>query len=139
MSEKQTRQKHRIRLWTEQGGKCIFCKRNMWIAGVHIEGKSSHQATLEHIIPKSQGGSNLITNLVCSCFQCNHRRRTLPFNTYKTIRSLPNYFHLLTRIHDTKRNKPIGFFILQHMVQLKQHQIKRMVKNNERISAQIVE
>jgi len=30
--------------------------------------------TLDHVIPKSQGGRNSWKNLVCSCIECNHKK-----------------------------------------------------------------
>jgi 5-methylcytosine-specific restriction endonuclease McrA len=41
--------------------RCVYC------------GRTSQEATLEvdHIIPRSKGGSNLPTNLVTACYECN--------------------------------------------------------------------
>jgi len=32
------------------------------------------KATIDHVIPKSQGGKNSWTNTVCSCFSCNNKK-----------------------------------------------------------------
>jgi hypothetical protein len=34
--------------------------------------------TLDHIVPRSAGGSNAPTNLITACFACNHRRNHAP-------------------------------------------------------------
>jgi 5-methylcytosine-specific restriction endonuclease McrA len=35
-------------------------------------------ATLEHIVPQSQGGTNDMENLVIACFQCNASKHARP-------------------------------------------------------------
>lgn len=44
------------------GRKCCYCKKE----GVPLE--------IEHIIPKSRGGSNSITNLALACRKCNQKK-----------------------------------------------------------------
>lgn len=136
----QTKQKHRLRKWTEQGGKCVFCNRPMWILGVHPIGKKQRQATIEHIIPKAFGGTNHPSNLACSCSQCNNLRGTLPFDTFKHVQQFHNYHRLISRMRSTtKYTKPDGFYILEHIIWIKRDQIKAMVKKNEQISTQPLE
>ena len=49
---------NRSRIYKRDGYECVYCgsKKNL---------------TLDHVIPKSRGGSNEWTNLVTSCFRCN--------------------------------------------------------------------
>jgi 5-methylcytosine-specific restriction endonuclease McrA len=42
-----------------------------FVCGQHV---NKRFATLEHIRPKSKGGTNAMTNLSISHFWCNHRR-----------------------------------------------------------------
>lgn len=35
---------------------------------------STDNLTLDHIIPKSRGGSDKITNIICACEDCNHSK-----------------------------------------------------------------
>jgi len=35
---------------------------------------SIQQLTLDHLTPRSQGGSNALSNLRLACFSCNNRR-----------------------------------------------------------------
>jgi hypothetical protein len=42
-----------------------------WVCGVHVP---EQEATLEHILPRSEGGSSHQDNLAISHGQCNHQR-----------------------------------------------------------------
>ena len=41
-----------------------------------------HKLTVDHIIPKSKGGTNDITNLVPSCHQCNSKKADFDINYF---------------------------------------------------------
>lgn len=85
-------------LWKRQGGKCGYCGRITVLpkalieqfAGPFPEAQTGplieellasnerfkqrwHDdlATLEHIVPKAEGGSNLLSNLMLACASCN--------------------------------------------------------------------
>ena len=49
-------------LLAKWGRKCAYCKKS----GIPLE--------IEHIIPKSRGGSNRISNLTIACFKCNLKK-----------------------------------------------------------------
>lgn len=42
--------------------KCAYC------------GVVKKKMTVDHVIPKAQGGKNAFTNAVCSCFECNNKK-----------------------------------------------------------------
>lgn len=52
---------NRSRIYRRDGGECVYCG-------------STKQLTLDHVIPKSKGGSNDWTNLVTCCHNCNVRK-----------------------------------------------------------------
>jgi 5-methylcytosine-specific restriction endonuclease McrA len=65
------RGKVRDTIFGSDGRKCAYCfydltklPRPMW--------------TIDHIVPRSKGGSNDPSNLISSCFWCNSRRRDTP-------------------------------------------------------------
>ena len=51
----------RILLFYAQRGRCAYCQRRI----------SLREATLDHVKPRSRGGSNAVKNLVCACLTCN--------------------------------------------------------------------
>ena len=46
------------------GKQCIYC-------GLTYE---LHELTLDHVHPRSRGGQDLTSNVVCSCRECNHTK-----------------------------------------------------------------
>jgi 5-methylcytosine-specific restriction endonuclease McrA len=52
---------------------CCFCDKSL----------SFKDATIEHIIPRSKGGTNSLSNLSLSCAPCNHRRHDIDFDLWK--------------------------------------------------------
>jgi len=90
---KKNAQKHRLRfnLWQNQSGKCVYCGRQTWILGRHKAGSKDLQATLEHVIPACDGGTNQPNNLVCSCTQCNKHRGHMPHDVFKKVRACDDW------------------------------------------------
>ena len=52
---------NRNRIYKRDGYECVYCG-------------SGRNLTLDHVIPKSRGGSNNWTNLVTSCQKCNLKK-----------------------------------------------------------------
>ena len=52
-------------------GKCIHCNSKLVVAD---DGRSLGEATLEHIIPKTRGGTNELLNLAVACARCNREK-----------------------------------------------------------------
>lgn len=51
------------------GAFCVWCSRELTL----------QNATLEHAVPCSDGGSHRIENLLAACSACNNTRRSTPF------------------------------------------------------------
>jgi hypothetical protein len=87
------RVRHRATLKTELrrllGVQCFYCRiplyfgRDRWAPG---ELPNSRSATIEHIVPRSMGGSNDIENLALACYRCN------------TIKSSNRYWSVMHRL-----------------------------------------
>ena len=52
-------------------GKCIHCNSKLVVAD---DGRSLGEATLEHIIPQTRGGTNDLMNLAVACGRCNREK-----------------------------------------------------------------
>jgi 5-methylcytosine-specific restriction endonuclease McrA len=63
MTTKQKKSK-KANLIEEFGAKCWWCEHNF----------SPEKLTLDHLRPKSKGGSNSLENLRLACFNCNNSR-----------------------------------------------------------------
>jgi hypothetical protein len=56
---------YRIRKsWHEQRPYCFYCENKLELA----------DSTLDHRVPRSQGGGNTKNNLVLSCYECNYAK-----------------------------------------------------------------
>lgn len=52
-------------------GKCIHCHTRLVLAD---DGRSLGEATLEHVWPETQGGTNDVENLAVACARCNREK-----------------------------------------------------------------
>ena len=50
-------------------GKCLHCNTPLL---VFVEGSGSSTVTLEHIVPRTAGGTDELGNLGLACPRCNH-------------------------------------------------------------------
>jgi 5-methylcytosine-specific restriction endonuclease McrA len=58
------------RVWI---GKCVHCNSKLVVAD---DGRSLGEATLEHVWPEAQGGTNAVENLAVACARCNREKGT---------------------------------------------------------------
>lgn len=64
------------RLVQRDGGECYLC---------HEVFKSKSDITIDHLVPKSKGGSDLIDNLRLAHVDCNHAKRDLSIEEYAIL------------------------------------------------------
>ena len=67
----------RTRLAEAQNWKCCFC--GCYMTEIHSKKNS---VTVEHVIPKSMGGTDDVENLAASCYRCNNNRGTKDANEF---------------------------------------------------------
>lgn len=81
----QKREKFR-QVWDRGRGKCFYCEcvcSPRRPAAGYIDPR---MGTIDHIIPRSRGGNNRLTNLVLACFECNNSRGNADAYAFMVIR-----------------------------------------------------
>lgn len=70
----------RSNILARDGLECQYCEKQL----------TSREATLDHVVPRSQGGRTSWENVVCCCSACNRKKggRT-PKEARMTLRSVP--------------------------------------------------
>lgn len=77
-----------------QNHRCAFCSRETYLSDSEREDRyhklsKGLLATLEHVIPQAQGGTDSPANGVMSCHECNSRRGTMDAWEFFEVRSDP--------------------------------------------------
>lgn len=77
---------HRIKslrrqAFKRQGGLCCYCGARMWLSSpdelpcpLPSSAAARLKCTAEHLVPRSEGGTNTPANIVAACAHCNHTR-----------------------------------------------------------------
>ncbi len=70
----------RLNIFLRDQNTCQYCGKT----------KSRKELNLDHVVPRSRGGTSTWENVVCSCFECNRRKggRT-PREANMKLRSIP--------------------------------------------------
>lgn len=75
-------------LWAEQNGRCLYCDGDMIKSTAHLPKRERHpgtQATLDHKLPRSRGGTRGNGNLALACGNCNRRKGNLTHEEFLGI------------------------------------------------------
>lgn len=68
-------QTQRAKLFAEDGNKCAYCL-------VDFNTLPQRLKTVDHIVTRSNGGTNATTNLISACHPCNSRRGDMPIGQF---------------------------------------------------------
>ncbi len=52
-------------------GKCLHCSAHLLI---ELDGRPISRATIEHIVPRTHGGTDALENLGLACARCNQQK-----------------------------------------------------------------
>lgn len=63
-------------LYEKQNKKCAYCERKF---------DGTFDCNIDHIIPKSRGGTNSIENLCLSCISCNNAKANMTGEEFRVI------------------------------------------------------
>lgn len=84
---KQYDQTRRATLYLEQYGRCFYCAEAMR-EPPFSRPRSALDVTLEHLIPRSEGGRRGFPNEVAACNGCNGQRGTMPWLLFFCLKEL---------------------------------------------------
>lgn len=79
-SSKWIRRSRRLAIYERDRWRCVWCTRDVDLPRRRGDGAVTHMdhvATLDHVRPRDEGGSNKSENLVTACAKCNAARRHL--------------------------------------------------------------
>lgn len=71
------RVERRLAIYLRDSFECQYC-------GTSLRNSPAAEVTLDHLIPRSNGGDNTNANLVTSCRRCNSQRGSKPWLQYAT-------------------------------------------------------
>jgi 5-methylcytosine-specific restriction endonuclease McrA len=71
------RKEKRLAIYIRDNFKCVYC-------GKDLRNVSANDITLDHLVPKSYGGSNSEINLITACKSCNCGRGNKAYYQYAT-------------------------------------------------------
>ena len=84
------RRERRLAIYCRDSFRCVYCCRDLHHAG-------PQDVTLDHLVSKSDGGSNDSTNLVTACRACNCSRQDKPLSRFASRECRADIRHLTAR------------------------------------------
>ena len=64
----------RRRIYKRDGHRCVWCQAKVTPKGLPEDFAMGVAATVDHVVPRSRGGTNAASNLITCCSACNARR-----------------------------------------------------------------
>lgn len=88
------RRRKTIFFYNKQDGKCCFCGEQTYLSAdenLLSENRLPRKrtATLEHVIPQKNGGTDHMSNLAMACLGCNNARGVMLFEQFLELRNDP--------------------------------------------------
>lgn len=71
------RPERRLAIHIRDGFTCAYC-------GCDLRNAGPGEVSLDHLVPRSEGGGNETSNLVTACRSCNSSRQDRPWRNYAT-------------------------------------------------------
>lgn len=69
------RKEKRAKIYARDSHTCLYC-------GDSVHDTAGLVLTLDHVVPKELGGTNVHTNLVTACHSCNSSKRATPLKQF---------------------------------------------------------
>ena len=74
------------RIYAREGGRCVYCGDIARRPGPGIR-RTPNLATLDHVVPRSQGGRLECGNLVLACRACNNERGVIDAAAFRASKA----------------------------------------------------
>lgn len=79
------------RLVRRDGDRCHYCRL---ITDVELDHAHPRRQTIDHVVPKSKGGKDVLANMVIACNRCNGEKANMPYEMFRWYR------HMVMRGHN---------------------------------------
>jgi len=87
----------RAAVWRVTGGYCWYCGCDL----------KEHGMTIDHLRPKSDGGTNHLPNLVPACQSCNQAKGSDDLETYRHKQERKTFYGERARVKQAVASAPI--------------------------------
>lgn len=105
----------RVRIYARDEWRCVWCTNEVERPllpedGILVSGGVILQASIDHVVPRSRGGSNHPTNLITCCSRCNAKRghRSVPEFASFIACELAQIDVIVRRVRNAQRRKLPG-------------------------------
>ncbi len=85
----------RMSVWVRDKGACLYCNKEI---------KKEEDFNVDHIIPKSQHGTDSYKNLASSCFKCNSKKSGKSISVAGFVKPKVQEYHIKKAYFDLKNN-----------------------------------
>jgi len=72
-------------IYARDGGRCVYCGVETHRLAKRLS-RSPNLATLDHVVPRSEGGPLKLANLVLACQACNNRRGVMDAEEFRALK-----------------------------------------------------
>jgi hypothetical protein len=87
------RKAKRLRIYARDGYRCVWCLALVAPPAGLGSRRRPRLATLDHVLPRTRGGSNHHSNLVTCCAACNEARGDMPALAFAQVLADPVTWH----------------------------------------------
>jgi 5-methylcytosine-specific restriction endonuclease McrA len=86
-------------------GKCLHCNGHLLVG---LDGEPISRATIEHIVPQTAGGTDVLTNLALACARCNQGKSRHDVKYHRDARARELVERLMARRRERWRDPDGG-------------------------------
>ena len=100
----------RLRIYMRDGWCCVWCcckveRPVLPEDGIPVGGGIIRQASIDHVVPRSRGGSNSPDNLITCCATCNAKRNDLSVPAFAEVLDWSSAPVIVRRVRAAQKRK----------------------------------